>query len=118
MVDMSHKSSHEARVVKALTVIALVFVPTSFVADFLQMGYLQTGTGGGFSVTGTDGLILYAILALPLVIFVFVVYGLLELHNRRAAAREKAWSPATDDEEAGGELSRRGTMEKGAGKIA
>lgn len=32
MVDLSHKSSHEARVVKALTVIALVFVPTSFVA--------------------------------------------------------------------------------------
>jgi Mg2+ and Co2+ transporter CorA len=32
IVNLSHKSSHEARVVKILTVVALIFVPVSFVA--------------------------------------------------------------------------------------
>jgi hypothetical protein len=35
------------------------------------------------------------------VLFVFILYALLELHNRRLAARERGWSPGTDDEEAG-----------------
>jgi hypothetical protein len=32
MVDMSQKSSHEAQVVKVLTVVAIIFVPTSYAA--------------------------------------------------------------------------------------
>jgi hypothetical protein len=57
--------------------------------DFLQMGYLQTGDGGGFSVSATNGLLLYANLVLPLVLFIFVVYALLELYNKRSASRER-----------------------------
>ena len=72
------------------------------------MGYLQTGDGGGFSVSATNGLLLYAILALPLVLFIFVVYALLELYNRRAAARERGWSPGTGDEDAGRGTSKGG----------
>jgi hypothetical protein len=79
------------------------------------MGYLQTGDGGGFSVSATNGLLLYAILALPLVLFIFVVYALLEVYNRRVAARERGFGAGTDDEEAGRGPSRRGTMEKGGG---
>jgi uncharacterized membrane protein len=74
------------------------------------MGYLQTGDGGGFSISATNGLLLYAILALPLVLFIFVVYALLEVYNRRVAARERGFSGGVGDEEVGRGTSRRGTM--------
>jgi hypothetical protein len=81
------------------------------------MGYLKTVEGGGFSVTATNGLWLYAILALPLVVLTFVVYALSEMYNRRAAARERGWSGGASDEEAARGLSRRGAAEKDAGNM-
>ena len=82
------------------------------------MGYLQTSMGGPFSVSATNGLVLYVILALPLVLFIFVVYALLEVRNRRIAARERAWGAGTSDEEAGGGPSRSTTWEKHASSKA
>lgn len=110
IVDLSHKSSHEARVVKVLTVVALIFVPISFVADFLNMGYLKTVEGGGFSVTATNGLLLFAVLALPLVLLTFVVYGVSELYNRREAAKEKGWSAGVGGDEEAARVFSRGTL--------
>jgi len=91
IVDLSHKSSHEARVVKVLTVVALIFVPTSFAADFMQMGYISVAETDGFSVIATKGLWFYAILAIPLVIITLAIYFLSELFSRRAARRQKSW---------------------------
>ena len=96
IVNISNKSSHEARVVKILTLIALIFVPTSFVADFLNMGYIHV-SDSGFSVSATKGLIFYAILAIPLIFLTLAVYFLSELFNRRAARRQRDWRD--EDEE-------------------
>jgi len=42
MVNISNKTSHEAQVVKVLTVVALIFIPTSFAAvriyPFVNLG--------------------------------------------------------------------------------
>jgi hypothetical protein len=96
IVNISNKSSHEARVVKILTLIALIFVPTSFVADFLNMGYIHVSESG-FSVSATNGLIFYAVLAVPLIFLTLAVYFLSELFNRRAARRQRDWRD--EDEE-------------------
>jgi len=92
IVDLSHKSSHEARVVKVLTVVALIFVPTSFAADFMQMGYISVAETDGFSVIASKSLWFYAVLAIPLVIITLAIYLLSELFSQRAARRQKSWA--------------------------
>jgi lipoprotein signal peptidase len=67
------------------------------------MGYLKVDDGAGFSVAGTKGLWLYAILAIPLILLTFAVYFLSELHNRRNPARR--WEVVEETEKVeGGEM--------------
>ncbi|KAK3369224.1 hypothetical protein B0T24DRAFT_632148 [Lasiosphaeria ovina] len=83
MVELSRASSRETQVLKTLTVLALIFVPASYVADFLQMGFVTLSSDGSGSWTADPGLQIYAALAFPLITATMAIYGLVEWTNRR-----------------------------------
>ncbi|KAK1990952.1 hypothetical protein LX36DRAFT_704992 [Colletotrichum falcatum] len=87
--DLSEKSGQEAHVLKILTVLALVFAPAGYAADFLQMGYINVADNE-FEVTATAGLQLYAAIALPLVSTTMIIYGFVEYGKRRMADKTMA----------------------------
>ena len=102
IAELARKSAHEARVVKILTIVAIIFVPASFAAvcfvvikdlsastdkfkDFMQMGYLSVGRLAPFTVIGTADLWLWAVLAFPLIFVTLIIYIMCEILSRRAA---------------------------------
>ncbi|KAG5659500.1 hypothetical protein KAF25_002059 [Fusarium avenaceum] len=82
IVDLSHKSGREAHVVKTLTVLALVYVPASYVADFLQMGFVSIKQETPMQWSATADLKIYAVLAIPLITFTMLIYAFVELAHR------------------------------------
>ncbi|KAI9744085.1 MAG: hypothetical protein M1818_002237 [Claussenomyces sp. TS43310] len=91
-VALSTKASQEAQVVKVLTVVALIFVPASFAADFLQMGYINVAPDDpGFNVTAEKALWFYAILAIPMILLTLAVYFACEMANKRTARKRNDW---------------------------
>jgi hypothetical protein len=85
IVELSRKSAYEARVVKLLAIVAAVYLPASFAADFLQMGYVFVTEDDKFKIHATASLWLYAIFALPLFIVTITIYIIFELLSRRKA---------------------------------
>ncbi|KAG9494923.1 hypothetical protein J7337_013152 [Fusarium musae] len=86
IVNLSDKSSREARVVKTLTVLAMVFVPAAFTADFIQMGFITIEQESPMKWSADPDLKIYAILAIPLITITMMIYMLVEFIQR---AREK-----------------------------
>ncbi|CAG1971405.1 unnamed protein product, partial [Fusarium graminearum] len=87
---LANLSGRDARVVKTLTVLALVFVPASFVAvcrpscfyDFVQMGFVTISQDSPMRWKADSDLKIYAILALPLITITMLVYGCVEMISR------------------------------------
>ncbi|CZS74908.1 unnamed protein product [Fusarium graminearum] len=79
---LANLSGRDARVVKTLTVLALVFVPASFVADFVQMGFVTISQESPMRWKADSDLKIYAILALPLITITMLVYGCVEMISR------------------------------------
>jgi len=88
IVKLSRKSAYEARVVKLLSVVAVIFLPASFAADFLQMGYVFVTEEKRFKIHATADLWLYAIFAVPLLIVTMSICLAFELLSRRRAKRK------------------------------
>ncbi|KAF5647073.1 hypothetical protein F25303_5246 [Fusarium sp. NRRL 25303] len=86
IVRLSDKSSREARVVKTLTVLAMVFVPAAFTADFIQMGFVTIKQESPMKWSADPDLKIYAILAIPLIAVTMLIYILVEFVHK---AREK-----------------------------
>ncbi|KAF5003356.1 hypothetical protein FDECE_10086 [Fusarium decemcellulare] len=87
IAQLSEKSEREAHVVKTLTVLALVFVPAGFVADFLQMGYITISQEDPMRLAATADLKIYAALAIPLIGVTMLIYGVIEM-MQKIRARE------------------------------
>jgi hypothetical protein len=104
IAELSRKSAHEARVVKILTIVAIIFVPASFAAvwfivskdlsvatdrfkDFMQMGYLSIDQLVPFTVIAKVDLWLWAVLSFPLIFVTLIIYATCEVLSRRAARR-------------------------------
>ncbi|KAK4671699.1 hypothetical protein QC764_0097930 [Podospora pseudoanserina] len=81
LANLSEQAGRETSVVKTLTVLALVFVPASFVADFLQMGYVTTDPDNARIWRAAQDLQLYAALAIPLVALTMGFYIVIELRK-------------------------------------
>ncbi|KAF4442113.1 hypothetical protein FACUT_2337 [Fusarium acutatum] len=90
IVHLSDKSSREARVVKTLTVLAMVFVPAAFTADFIQMGFITIKQESPMKWSADPDLKIYAILAVPLITITMVIYILMEFIQRAREKEEKA----------------------------
>ena len=88
IVELSRKSAYEARVVKLLSVVAVIFLPASFAADFLQMGYVFVTEERRFEIHATANLWLFAIFAFPLLIVTVSIYIAFELLSRRKAKKK------------------------------
>lgn len=88
IVELSRKSGYEARVLKLLSVVAVIFLPASLAADFLQMGYVFVTEENNFKIHATADLWLYAIFAVPLLIVTMSIYVVFELLNQRKAKRK------------------------------
>ncbi|KAL2054284.1 hypothetical protein ABVK25_005425 [Lepraria finkii] len=93
LLELSHKAVSEAQSMKAITIVALIYVPASFVADFLQMGYVSTAQQNGLVVSATKGLWVYAIITAPLVIVTMGIYFAYELLSRRSESRKNRTIP-------------------------
>ncbi|KNB12399.1 hypothetical protein FOXG_12004 [Fusarium oxysporum f. sp. lycopersici 4287] len=90
IVHLSDKSSREARVVKTLTVLAMVFVPAAFTADFIQMGFVTITQESPMKWSADPDLKIYAILAIPLITITMLIYMLVEFVQRVREKEEKA----------------------------
>ncbi|WAO92292.1 Hypothetical protein NCS54_00979400 [Fusarium falciforme] len=82
---LAEQSSRETHIVKTLTVLALIFVPASFVADFLQMGFITITEESPMRWSAAADLKIYAILALPLIGVTMLIYGCVEMMQRTSA---------------------------------
>lgn len=87
--ELSQRSSHEANIVKFLTVLALIFIPANFCADFLQMGYIKLSPNAAFHIEAESDLKIYAILALPLIVATMVMYCFAEGLKSRSLRKER-----------------------------
>lgn len=111
LLSLSRQSVREARSMKAVTVMALIYVPASFAAvriqslmlrsmaaqlqrltrsspqEFLQMGYVSVEKGEGFIVSATKGLWIYSAIAVPLVVLTMGAYLCFEIFCRRSRLR-------------------------------
>ncbi|KAL9561693.1 hypothetical protein ACKAV7_014249 [Fusarium commune] len=90
IVHLSDKSSREARVVKTLTVLAMVFVPAAFTADFIQMGFVTIKQESPMKWSADPDLKIYAILAIPLIAITMLIYMFVEFVQRAREKEEKA----------------------------
>ncbi|EXL78358.1 hypothetical protein FOPG_07527 [Fusarium oxysporum f. sp. conglutinans race 2 54008] len=90
IVHLSDKSSREARVVKTLTVLAMVFVPAAFTADFIQMGFVTITQESPMKWSANPDLKIYAILAIPLITITMLIYMLVEFVQRVREKEKKA----------------------------
>ncbi|EXA34498.1 hypothetical protein FOVG_14477 [Fusarium oxysporum f. sp. pisi HDV247] len=90
IVHLSDKSSREARVVKTLTVLAMVFVPAAFTADFIQMGFVTITQESPMKWSADPDLKIYAILAMPLITITMLIYMLVEFVQRVREKEKKA----------------------------
>ncbi|KAI6763248.1 hypothetical protein HG531_013145 [Fusarium graminearum] len=82
MCHLANKSGREAHVVKTLTVLALVFVPAGFVADFLQMGFVSLKKENPMQWSAAADLKIYAILSIPLISLTMLIYVMVEIIQR------------------------------------
>ncbi|KIW91387.1 uncharacterized protein Z519_08283 [Cladophialophora bantiana CBS 173.52] len=87
VVELTLKSSHEARIVKVLTVVALIYVPASFAADFLQMGYVSVDEDRNFHIVASMDVWLWVIIAFPLILLALSVLFICEILGRRKVGR-------------------------------
>lgn len=98
--ELTAQSSRETHVVKTLTVLALIFVPASFVAvctsnscksqrntqaeqDFLQMGFVTMASEDPMRWAATADLKIYATLAIPLIAVTMLIYACVEMMQRK-----------------------------------
>ncbi|OAP54308.1 hypothetical protein AYL99_11409 [Fonsecaea erecta] len=87
VVELTSKSSHEARIVKVLTIVALIYVPASFAADFLQMGYVSVDQDRNFHIVASMDVWLWVIIAFPLIVLALSVLLVCEVLGRRRVAQ-------------------------------
>lgn len=104
LLGLSQQAVSEAQSMRAITIVALVYVPASFVAvraalfeafkssyttlttrgkDFLQMGYVVAAQQSGLVISATKGLWIYAIITIPLVVITIGIYFVFEFVNGR-----------------------------------
>ncbi|RTE79748.1 hypothetical protein BHE90_005787 [Fusarium euwallaceae] len=88
IAQLADQSSRETHVVKSLTVLALVFVPASFVADFLQMGFITITQEQPMRWEAEAGLKIYAVLAIPLIATTMLIYGCVEVLQRSRGIKD------------------------------
>ncbi|OHE96248.1 hypothetical protein CORC01_08466 [Colletotrichum orchidophilum] len=79
----------EAQTMRVIALLTLCFLPPTFVAGFLDMGYIGiTSERGALKFDLQPGLWFYLEISLPLVLVIIVTYLLWDRRNSRKVARQ------------------------------
>src|ERR1700712_1848875 len=69
MVRFSRKAQNDARVLRTITVLTMVYLPASFVAQMLSMGYITVhGQGSGISLHFKGEMVIFVVLSILLLL--------------------------------------------------
>ncbi|EKG19678.1 hypothetical protein MPH_03059 [Macrophomina phaseolina MS6] len=78
MLSLAEKSTKDAEAMKVLTIIGLVYLPTTFVANFFSTEFVKAGDDGNLSIAPQTWLL--AVIALPLTVLTIVTWWLSSNH--------------------------------------
>ncbi|KAK1854827.1 hypothetical protein CCHR01_02507 [Colletotrichum chrysophilum] len=88
MERMTARSILEAHTMRIIALLTLCFLPPTFIAGFLDMGYIDLIVRKGhLRLDVQPGLWLYLAIALPLVLIIMISYILWDRRNVRRAVR-------------------------------
>ncbi|RFU26624.1 hypothetical protein B7463_g9721, partial [Scytalidium lignicola] len=84
MMALTHKTIQEAQSMRTITVIALVYLPASFTASLMSMGYIHVDSLSGIMKLGAmPEMWVYLAITLPLMVFTFLIWGIWEWWSRK-----------------------------------
>jgi hypothetical protein len=100
MMNLTNRTILEAQTVRTITLIALIFLPASFTATFLAMGYIHVESlSGGMKISVAPEIWFYLAITAPLMTVTFFVWWMWELWlRRRSALRMRATSTRTKED--------------------
>src|SRR5277367_464177 len=107
MLKMTKKSVTDARTLKTITILTLVYLPASFVSvscpkgdagwlqltckqTFLGMNYIEVEKTKPLTLSCKSEMVIFAILTIPLLLVTLGYWGVLEIRQRRRESREDA----------------------------
>ncbi|KAH8812190.1 hypothetical protein F5884DRAFT_304687 [Xylogone sp. PMI_703] len=116
MMALTHKTIQEAQSMRTITVIALIYIPASFTASLLSMGYIHVESLSGVMKLGAEPeMWFYLAITLPLIVFTFSIWWVWEYWSRRRV-RGHTWreTQSRDETDVEGQF---GTSRKDQGII-
>jgi len=79
----AEKSQKDARTITTITIFTMIYLPASFVSQFLSMGYIVLDTSGRVSLKLASGMWIFGIMTLFLLIVTLGSWLWLEMRARR-----------------------------------
>jgi len=92
MKKMTQKSTEEAHTVKTITLVTLVYLPASFTASFLGMGYIHVGsiTDGYLKINTSKDILVYLAITLPLMVLTLLGWFIWDVYSRKKHRQSEA----------------------------
>jgi hypothetical protein len=102
MMALNQKTIQEARTMRTITLVALVYLPASFTATFLAMGYVHIESlSGVMKINVAPEMWFYLAVTAPLMVVTFLVWGMWEWWSRRRVRARSRERVGLGDEEEG-----------------
>lgn len=99
MVDLTKKAQNDAKTLKTITILTMIFLPASFVSQFLSMGYITIHNGNNhMALHFASEMWIFGILTVILLALVIGLWLFLEWRRRK---RTKLSHPIEDQAELG-----------------
>jgi hypothetical protein len=101
MMTLNHKTIQEAQTMRTITLVALVYLPASFTASFLGMGYIHIASLSGImKINVAPEMWFYLAITAPLMVVTFLAWRMWEWWGRRRErARLREQAGLLDEEE-------------------
>jgi len=96
---LTERSTADAAAVKILTVITLIYLPMTVVANFFSSQLIRVNDSGNISVVSASWW--FAVVSVPLTIFTFLVWKWWLSHSIRAAERKQVAEPSHEENSVG-----------------
>ncbi|KAH8602314.1 hypothetical protein B0O99DRAFT_708077 [Bisporella sp. PMI_857] len=92
MMSMNEKTICEAQTMRTITILALIYLPASFTATFLDMGYIHvTSLSGIMRIRVDQDMWFYLAITVPLMVVTILSWRLWELKMRYKSAMKPAF---------------------------
>ncbi|KIW06545.1 uncharacterized protein PV09_02975 [Verruconis gallopava] len=88
MLDFSRKAQNDARTLKTITILTMIYLPASFVSQVLAMGYIKVETrGSSVSLHFAGEMVVFAVLSISLLAMTLGTWAFLEWRRRVRSTR-------------------------------